>query len=135
MAKDLDGDGDIDGDDNLNPPWPLPADDADNPNGAAASQALRHIQCPGAPVADAYIFNPEDSSFPQSPNGVNDWRWINTDDGGVRRVGFAIHADLSDPIMTMVFNRLGERVGNSCKFNIASDTDMRFEYFLYKESC
>ncbi len=81
---DLDGDTDIDNDDNANRPYPIDPSDATNPDGAAADDQARHMQCPGAPAGKRIIFEGAGTIgrfLPPPPSGFGQWLYTNDADG------------------------------------------------------
>jgi hypothetical protein len=81
---DLDGDGDIDSDDNSNIPYPLDPTDANNPDGAAANDQVRNMQCPGAPSGSYAIYDGVGTTgkfLPPQVNGFSEWIYQNNANG------------------------------------------------------
>lgn len=137
-SVDLDGDGDIDNDDNPNPPWPLEATDPNNPAGAAAQVDLRFIQCPGAPANDAYIFEPNNKSFPSHPGEVKYWFNSNAYVDPNRWVSVSMYLDGNNAAAGLAADILENRFNDACRFTVDKTTyapDIRITYFLYKNYC
>lgn len=83
---DLDGNGTINSADNDNVPYPLSPTDANNPDGAAANDQVRNLQCPGAPAGQRSIYDGVGTTgrfLPPASNGFGEWTYIN-DTNGVR---------------------------------------------------
>lgn len=83
---DLDGDNDIDANDNPNNPYPVNPSFVDNPHGAAANDDVRNLSCTGAPTGKANIFQGSKNKgrfLPQPPSGFSEWEYDN-DANGVR---------------------------------------------------
>jgi len=137
-AVDLNGDGDIDADDNPNPPWPLNPMDPNNPAGAAAANNVHSVQCPGAPVEAAYIFEPENRAFPSHPGELRNWFLVNTDASNQHRVIIGFNLDGANAASEIAADMLEKKYNSDCRIDVDKVNyapEIRVQYYLYQDIC
>ncbi len=128
---DLDGDGDIDNNDNPYTPYPLNAGDPKQPNGAGASQYLIDQQCTGAPAATAYMFQPPNQFRVPQPKVTTRW-YYSADANGLRvSVSYNFPNAVGDTMVNMLAQRLPD-----CEFDTHDFSSTRFlNFWIRKEGC
>jgi len=128
---DLDGDGDVDNNDNPYAPFPLEATDSKQPNGAGASQYLIDQQCTGAPAATAYMFRPPSRYNVPDPQITSQW-FYEAGSAGLRlEVSYSFPDQIRDNVVDILDQRLAD-----CEFSTYDTGSTRFmRFWLRREGC
>lgn len=128
---DIDGDTDIDADDNPNSPYPVEPTMVDNPHGVAGDDTVANLTCTGAPTGEEVMFGAntlgKSRFLPPPVSGFGDWVYHNDATG----VYITVTASGSSAATLNALSRIESKFA-ACEADVSGTT---LTIWIYRVTC